>query len=118
MKKNFFYLFTIAMLSSCETITRDPSPEVGSVVFWTKRTDVYYNSSKDFNIIDIELEEFATSRFIFNYYNMAPDCITDEDATFYFITPGSYKMTARDTKGKTWKGKINVQSGCNPIELK
>lgn len=117
MKRIICVIFITSLLLSCET-NDDPTSETANVVFWTKRSDVYYSSPNDFNIIDVQLENFSTSRSVFFGRNTAPDCIEDEDATFYFFRPGSYKMTAQDTKGRTWKGTITIGDGCNQIELK
>lgn len=114
----FIFILSInSILYSCKS-SNDPEPSVGNVVFWTKRSDIYYNSSTDFNIIDIQLEGLDGNRFIFFPNETAPDCIEDEDATYYFIRPGTYKLTAESTLGKKWSGTINVDIGCNPVELK
>jgi hypothetical protein len=117
MKRILCFLLISPLLFSCQE-KEDVEPELANVVFWTKRSDIYYKSSTDFNIIVIELENFSTSRFIFFSRTTAPDCIEDEDATFYFFRPGSYNMTAEDSKGRTWKSTVTVQSGCNRVELK
>lgn len=117
MKRIYFAFALLIFAISCVP-SKDPEPSVGNVVFWTKRAEIYYKSSTDFNIIDIQLEGLEGARFIFFPNEMAPDCIEDEDATYYFISPGTYKLTAESTLGKKWSGIITVDVGCNPVELK
>lgn len=115
---NKVYLFYFVFLGACDdSNTNKITPSEGSIVFWTKRSDIYYNSPNDANIIEIKLDKIDKEAFIFSPYNSTPNCIANLTATFTFIPKGRYQFSAESTDGKKWSGTVNVSEGCSSMEL-
>jgi len=109
---------TILIDESCETmqLTLDGSgggggggSDIGDVTFWT-------NQDLGCGNIKVTITSYGSGT-ITSYYSSAPNCGATGCANFTGLAFGAYSFSATSDGGCTWSGNIQVDSGCELMQL-